>query len=126
MKRLLIIISCIILTFSLLKAQQQPINSHYPSESPIFRNENINAKKPVEIFPNPVDDFLTVTIDKNEFKNVEFEVYNIIGNAHKISVEDLARGTYKINLSNFNAGYYLLVVKDTESRTNKAFKFQVK
>ncbi|MCC5930500.1 MAG: T9SS type A sorting domain-containing protein [Cyclobacteriaceae bacterium] len=110
----------------MIQAQQNPLLDQNPIERPILRDRPVNIKNPVEFYPNPVEQYLTVSIDRDQLKNVEFEVYNIIGNTHQIEVEDLSRSQFKIHLDNFKSGYYLLVVKDKENRVSHAYKFQVR
>jgi hypothetical protein len=118
-------ILCLMLTY-MIQAQQRPLLDQNPIERPILRDRPVNIKNPVEFYPNPVEQYLTVSIDREQLKNVEFEVYNIIGNSHNIEVEDLSRSQFKIHLNSFKSGYYLLVVKDKENRVSHAYKFQVK
>jgi len=94
-------------------------------ETPLRKVHN-----PVQFYPNPSDDFLMVDIEDKELKNVEIEVYNIIGNVMKVDVEDVSSGMekqqFKINVRNLSSGYYLLVVNDKENRFKQAYKFQKK
>lgn len=93
-------------------------------ETPLRRVDN-----PVQFYPNPSEDHLIIDIKDQSLKNVELEVYNIIGNAMKIEVEDRSDSSvkkYKINVRSLMPGYYLLVVSDKDSRFKQAYKFQKK
>jgi hypothetical protein len=78
----------------------------------------------VELYPNPSVDFLNITLKNSNLKNVEFEMYNVIGNKIDFEVDAVNGVSYKINVKEFNPGYYLLIIKDPMSRYNKAFKFR--
>jgi hypothetical protein len=78
----------------------------------------------VDLFPNPATDYLNVTLKNTKLKNVEIEIYNIIGNKLDFELDRTKLNSYKISLKDLHSGYYLLLVKDPISRYNKAFKFQ--
>lgn len=121
-KRLLV---AIIFTFfiNFAFAQEKQSADHTAIEQH-FVNQAVAIDKDVSFYPNPVEDFLTIKVSEKKLENVEFELYNIIGNSLDIEVEKLENFNYRINLKGFNSGYYLLVIKDDINRYNKAFKFQ--
>jgi hypothetical protein len=94
------------------------------SELPILKKESLSLSLDVELYPNPSVDFLNIVLNNAALRNVEFEMYNIIGNKIEFEVEAVDGVSYKINVKDFNPGYYLLIVKDPMSRFNKAFKFR--
>ncbi|MDQ3393287.1 MAG: T9SS type A sorting domain-containing protein [Bacteroidota bacterium] len=106
------------LTVSLEALAQVPT-----TDMPAYQNKEINTKNLVEIYPNPTVDFLHVEIKESELVNVGFEMYNIIGNNIKVSYEQIGQSLYKIPVKDLANGYYMLIVKDDETRYRKAFKF---
>lgn len=94
------------------------------SELPILKKESLQLSMDVELYPNPTVDFLNITLKNSNLKNVEFEMYNVIGNKIDFELDAVNGVSYKINVKDFNPGYYLLIIKDPISRYNKAFKFR--
>ena len=50
------------------------------SELPKLQTESLQIEAVVELYPNPANDFVNITITNSKLKNVQFEMYNIIGN----------------------------------------------
>ena len=94
------------------------------SELPKLKTESLQQGIDVELYPNPAVDFLNISLKNSQLKNIEFEVYNIIGNKLDFELDAVNANNYKINVKEFNSGYYLLIIKDPISRYNKAFKFR--
>ncbi len=92
-------------------------------ELPYFQNDKIVLKNKIEIYPNPAVENLFIKIENSELEKVEFELFNIIGNSLDIKPEEITKGTFKIKVEEFPAGYYLLIIKDPITRFNQAFKF---
>lgn len=116
-KVLLLLFLC--LNFSFFSFAQSENNV----ELPYFQNDQIIERNKIEIFPNPAVEHIFVKIENSELQKVEFELFNIIGNSLDIKPEEISRNTYKINVEEYPAGYYLLIVKDPITRFNQAFKF---
>ena len=94
------------------------------SELPKLKKESLQIETEVELYPNPANDFLTITLVNSQLKDVKFEIYNIIGNKLKLELDVINSDSYKINVKEYHSGYYLLIIKDPISRYNKAFKFR--
>lgn len=94
------------------------------SEVPKMKTESLQIETEIELYPNPAIDFLTITLKNSQLKDVQFEMYNIIGNKLNLEMDLLSSDTYKINVKEFHSGFYLLIIKDPISRYNKAFKFR--
>ncbi len=93
-------------------------------EAPTVEQNNIITVNHIDLYPNPVVDFLSVKIENSTLENVEFELYNIIGNNLNVKVEETGQNSFKLNIKDFNPGYYLVVIKDPIKRFNKSYKFQ--
>ncbi len=89
-----------------------------------MNTESLTNIAEVELYPNPATDFLNIKLKDSNLKNVQFEMYNVIGNKLELELETVNAENYKVNVKNFNSGYYLLIIKDQNSRYNKAFKFR--
>lgn len=104
-------------------SQVGPISEN-KTELPKVNAESLKNVAEIELYPNPTTDFLNVKLKDSNMKNIQFEMYNVIGNKLDLEVETVNTENYKINVKDFNSGYYLLIVKDQNSRYNKAFKFR--
>lgn len=117
---LLLLLSFTLLNFSFA---QSPVGDS-KSELPTINKESLQIVTDVELFPNPATEILNIKLINSNFRNVEFEVYNVIGNKLEIELDAVNAENFRINVKDFNTGYYLLIVKDPVSRFNKAFKFR--
>jgi hypothetical protein len=116
-KFLLLLFSCFIFSFFSLAQGERNGPVTY------FQNDQIIEKNKIEIYPNPAAENIFVKIENSELQKVEFELFNIIGNSLNINPEEISKNNFKINVDEFPAGYYLLIVKDPITRFNQAFKF---
>ncbi|MCG8474287.1 MAG: hypothetical protein MI784_02230 [Cytophagales bacterium] len=70
-------------------------------------------------------DFLNLTIDNSTLKDLKLEVYNIIGGTQKLRVQEVKKNkNYKIDTKKLATGYYLLVLKDSRTKFNQAYRFR--
>lgn len=87
---------------------------------------HFNIDENAVLYPNPAIDYLYVRIDllKNRFDAPDFEVRNILGNAMSIRVEQYRPDTYRIPVSEFPSGYYLLTIScnDCSSSERSSYK----
>jgi len=119
-----LITTFLILIFSQLIFGQNIQNNENKSELPKLNKESLQVEADVELFPNPATDFLNVSLGNSRFKDVQFEMYNIIGNKLDFELDAVGSNSYKVNVKDLHQGYYLLIIKDPISRYNKAFKFR--
>jgi len=126
LKKRLVIISFLFCAVVVAYGQTAMIESRSTPEAPNFVDKNIVTTNHIEIYPNPVEDYLTIFIENSTLENVELEMYNIIGNSVNIEYEKVNEHNYRIKVKEFNPGYYFVVVKDPSKRFNKSFKFQKK
>lgn len=94
------------------------------SELPKLNTESLRIETKIELYPIPTNDYLNISLKNSQLKDIQFEVYNIIGNRQKVELDAVNSNNYKINVKAFHSGYYLLIVKDPVTRYNKAFKFR--
>lgn len=111
----------LLLLFLLLLSYNFTIAQSYPERA--YENQEIRLRNSVEIFPNPTTDYLNIKIKQAELSSIGFEMYNIIGNVIKIEYEKVDNSTYKIPVKELTNGYYVLIIKDEETKFRKALKF---
>ncbi len=124
MKKILLVVVGLIFLNNLVMAQNAMTDQETRPEAPTVSQKNIVTVNHIDLYPNPVSEYLNVKIDNSTLENVEFEIYNIIGNSLDIRVEKAGDDAFKIDIKDYFPGYYLLVVKDPLKRFNKSFKFQ--
>ncbi len=123
MKNAALKILCAILFLSSHAIAQISTGTTQSAETPFINEPNLQAKTNIEIFPNPVEDYLQVKILNSELHDVKFEMHSIIGNVVQIETEEVSDDTYRIAVESLASGYYFLVVKDDLTRFNQAHKF---
>ena len=82
-------------------------------------------KSGINIYPNPIDDFLTIEFEPNQnYNQINFiKVYNSIGQLQLIHLEKIGNGSYKADLSKLKAGILICEVDiDDKSVRKKIIK----
>lgn len=96
-----------------------------PEESAI--SQETDPIKSVQIFPNPATEFLHVKLNDFPAEKARLTLHTIIGNTMDIEteiVEDHDQGkVIRVRVKDLAAGYYLLAVKDDESKFRGTYKF---
>jgi len=83
----------------------------------------INLTKSVQLFPNPATEFVDVKLDHFPAGKVSLTVHNIIGNKQEVETEILDEHLIRVKVKDLASGYYLLAVKDEESKFRGTYKF---
>jgi hypothetical protein len=100
-----------------------PYNSLTTSNgcTPLASISTQNATQGVSIYPNPsADGKFIVDIKKDEHAVQHLSVYDVLGNKVFEIKNNMAAGTYDINLSNLSSGTYLVeIIKDNTALFNK-------
>lgn len=112
----LIFVVFVLPAFQLAMAQSQPENQPPASQE-------INLTKSVHLFPNPATEFVDVQLDHFPADNVQLTVHNIIGNELQVETEVLDENLIRVKVKDLASGYYLLAVKDEESKFRGTYKF---
>ncbi|MDN5200665.1 T9SS type A sorting domain-containing protein [Fulvivirgaceae bacterium BMA10] len=86
--------------------------------------ETVKINYDVDLYPNPATEFVNIKSKGDEFLEIGFEMYSLIGNKLPVQVEKVDKENYKIPVKEFSSGYYLLIIKDKRTRYRRAFKFQ--
>jgi len=87
---------------------------------------NPDDKVKVEIFPNPTSDFLNIDLSKLDLKKPQLEIRSIIGSKMEVTVEDNGPKKYKVDVQSFPRGYYLVLVRDDQSKFQQTVRFSKK
>jgi murein DD-endopeptidase MepM/ murein hydrolase activator NlpD len=90
----------------------QPNNHLLNSPLGIISND---LKIDIIFYPNPTKDFVTIELKQQESQELCYSVYNIKGQI--IKKKDVLNSDFlKIDLSNYNSGFYLLKLTDKMSK----------
>ena len=108
--------------FTFTSAQNSQNNDG--SELTKLKTESLQLEMDVDLYPNPTSEYLNISLKNTKLKDVDIEMYNIIGNKLDPQIDKTKSNSYKINVKDLQSGYYLVLVKDPVSRYNKAFKFR--
>lgn len=85
--------------------------------------EKLDLSKSVQIFPNPAADFVHVKIEQVKAQHLQLSLRNIIGNEISVETEIVDEHELRIRVKDLAAGYYLLAMKDNESKFRGTYKF---
>lgn len=84
--------------------------------------QNITQTKTPTYFPNPVDNVLTIELDKNIQENVTVNIHSIDGKLVKTYQKNIVDNQLQINgLSNLNKGLYFVSFRTTDTNYNLKF-----
>ncbi|MEO9967624.1 MAG: T9SS type A sorting domain-containing protein [Reichenbachiella sp.] len=119
------VIGSLILLFAATSAwaQDSTSASTFTAEAIVFENIDLDVSNQIEVYPNPTVDYIVVNIRNSTLRDTSFELHSIIGNTVEVDAESIGSDKYRINVKNFNSGYYFVVVKDDFSQFKEAFKF---
>jgi hypothetical protein len=83
---------------------------------------NGNANESVHIFPFPATDYVHVRVDDVPATHVKLTLHNILGNPMEIETEIVDEHELRIKVKELATGYYLLSIKDNESKYGRIYK----
>ncbi|MEM6321142.1 MAG: T9SS type A sorting domain-containing protein [Bacteroidota bacterium] len=84
--------------------------------------EEPNWANQVQIFPNPASDFLRLAYDFPTSKTVNLSIYNSLGQLLHIEHDFLStKGQITFNVSDWQAGYYILRMNSDGSQVTRSF-----
>ncbi|MDB2539218.1 alpha-amylase family glycosyl hydrolase, partial [Flavobacteriales bacterium] len=82
-------------------------------------NEYDIANWDINIFPNPSRNFLNITVDGNQSKDIKYTIMNTLG---KIIYQQTGTSKrHQINIENLSAGNYFLILEQDNYLTSKEF-----
>lgn len=80
----------------------------------------------VEVFPNPTSEQITIDLTKANIQQPKIEIRSIIGSKMNIFLEKVSLNKYKVNVSAFPRGYYLVLVREDRSKFQQTIRFSKK
>lgn len=90
--------------------------------SPRVMSEFSDPAKDVQVFPNPVIDYVHVKIESIRAENVKVTLHNILGTEVAAEKESVNEHELKVWVKDLSAGYYFLALKDEESGLHRIYK----
>lgn len=109
----------ILILFTLAGTARSQAQTGYDAEQP----ERNDISRAVQIFPNPAVEFVHVRVEHVNFDKVKVSMHNIIGNEINIETERIDEHEIRIKVKDFDAGYYLVALKDDQSKFRGTYKF---
>ena len=97
-------------------AQQSP-----PDDFPI--SQEVDIAKSVHIFPNPATEYVHVKVDELPAEKVQLTLHNIIGNEVEVEKEIVNEHELRVRVKDLASGYYLIALKDDDSKFRGTYKF---
>lgn len=80
----------------------------------------------VDVYPNPTSEQITIDLSKSDVDQPKIEIRSIIGSKMNIFLESAGYKKYKVNVSNFPRGYYLVLVREDRSKFQQTVRFSKK
>lgn len=117
--RLVKLFLIVILASAIQLAKAQSNHADEPPSSLEMRD----PIKLVHIFPNPATEYLQVKLEHVPASRVKVTVHSIIGNEMTVETEVVDEHELRVRVKDLVSGYYLLAVKDDDSKMRGTFKF---
>ncbi|MFZ6011949.1 MAG: T9SS type A sorting domain-containing protein [Bacteroidota bacterium] len=90
---------------------------------PGLSTETLQKNTQFSLYPQPATDFIHVKMEDARAANVKLTLHNIIGNQLEIETEVVDEHEIRVKVKDFPTGYYLLAVRDDETKFRGTFKF---
>ncbi|MBX2967570.1 MAG: T9SS type A sorting domain-containing protein [Cyclobacteriaceae bacterium] len=88
-----------------------------------FQPEHTSIAKTVSIYPNPATEYIEINLDQLDANKVKLSLYNIIGNEMPVETEVISDHKMRVRVKDFAAGYYLVALRDDETKFKGTYKF---
>jgi hypothetical protein len=105
-----------------LAAAQVGMAQSFNEPVPLAAQE-VNLAKSVHLFPNPATEDIFIELDHFPAENVVVTVHTIIGNELQVEKEVVEDNLIRVRVKDLASGYYLLAIKDEESKFRGTYKF---
>ncbi|HEY9007727.1 T9SS type A sorting domain-containing protein [Ohtaekwangia sp.] len=92
-------------------------------EQTSIQTEHVDIAKSIHIFPNPAVEFVHVRIEQFKAQDIRLTLHNIIGNEMAAETEIVDEHELRVRVKDLASGYYLLAMRDKDSKFNSTFKF---
>ena len=85
--------------------------------------ELASISQSIRLYPNPATEYINVKFDHVKAEHVTIVVHNVIGNEMKVEVEVVDQHEVQVKVKDLAAGYYLLAIRDDETKFRGTYKF---
>jgi hypothetical protein len=85
--------------------------------------ERQDIAKSVQIYPIPAVEFVNVHLEHVKVEGVKVTLHNIIGNEMRVESETMDEHTLRVRVKDLDAGYYLISLRDEQSKFQGVYKF---
>lgn len=92
-------------------------------DEPALQLEKSTYSKSISIYPNPAVEYVEVNLDQLHANTVKLTLYNIIGNPIQAETEVIDDHKIRIRVKDFAVGYYLIALRDDETKFRGTYKF---
>ena len=82
-----------------------------------------NDIRAVSIYPNPATEFVTVKLADLHAHKAKVALYNILGNEIPAETEVVDEHEIRIRVKELSTGYYLIAVRDDQTKFRGTYKF---
>ncbi|MGB3780121.1 MAG: T9SS type A sorting domain-containing protein [Tunicatimonas sp.] len=82
--------------------------------TPFGKKNAFTIKQDAPVYPNPARDHIILHLAETapiSNQNINVEIRNILGNKMPVQLESISGGKFRISLSEYPSGYYLLVLR---------------
>lgn len=111
-----------LLTFTIFTVSLFSSLMAFGQESAIH-TERTSFGKSISLYPNPAVEYIEVNLDQLHARTVKLTLYNIIGNEVQAETEVIDDHKIRVRVKDFSAGYYLLALRDDETKFKGTYKF---
>ena len=77
----------------------------------------------VKVYPNPAKSIVSIAIENSTLADAQVTIHSIIGNKMNVSIEPINKGVWRADIDRLPDGFYLVVVKDQQTKFNRTYKF---
>ncbi len=86
-------------------------------------SQEVDIAKSVHIFPNPATEYVHIRLEELPADQVEITLHNIIGNPIEVEKQVLNDHEVRLTVKDLASGYYLIALKDDDSKFRRIYKF---
>jgi hypothetical protein len=79
--------------------------------------------KSVKLYPNPAIEFLSIKFESPQARKAQLSMHTILGNTIEFESEVIDDYEVRIRVKDFNAGVYLISIRNEETGLKGAYKF---
>lgn len=87
------------------------------------QSERASIARSISVYPNPAVEYIEVNLDQLNAGSVTVALYNIIGNPIAAESEIIDQHKIRIRVKELAGGYYLIALRDEETKFKGTYKF---